>query len=204
MDLLIFPTLTVLGMAALNVRDQRRRMALLGGYLGRHQIETLIQKLMQGYLRALDETDPQRQRQIWNLLASAETQLGEKFSSFVLEFSKVGDTQAKGSTLAFGLPYAARVFPQATFDLRKVLGIHARGLVQAIDNAAQQPPKRKAFTVSAELYLMQHSCHWFCRSKSVASARLLAHHKTSYAQVLASVTPQTRDAYLALMVPIRA
>jgi len=49
------------------------------------------------------------------------------------------------------------------------------------------------------LFLMQHTCHWFCRSKTVASARLLARHKTSYAQVLAAVAPQTREAYIRLI-----
>ena len=39
---------------------------------------------------------------------------------------------------------------------------------------------------------MQHTCHWFCNSKTVASARLLARHQTTYEQVLASVTPETR------------
>jgi hypothetical protein len=53
--------------------------------------------------------------------------------------------------------------------------------------------------LSAELYLMQHTCHWFCKSRTVASARLLARHKTSYQQVLESVSPQTRQAYEALL-----
>ena len=59
-------------------------------------------------------------------------------------------------------------------------------------------PRDKAFTMSAELFLMQHTCHWFCKSKTVASARLMARHKTTYEQVLASVAPATRDAYRAL------
>jgi hypothetical protein len=46
---------------------------------------------------------------------------------------------------------------------------------------------------------MQHTCHWFCRSKAVASARTMARHKTSYAQVLASVAPDTRNAYNSLI-----
>ena len=46
---------------------------------------------------------------------------------------------------------------------------------------------------------MQHSCHWFCRSRAVASARMLARHKTSYAHLLACVAPQTRAAYQALI-----
>ena len=33
--------------------------------------------------------------------------------------------------------------------------------------------------MSAELFLMQHTCHWYCRSRAVASARMLARHKTS-------------------------
>jgi hypothetical protein len=47
--------------------------------------------------------------------------------------------------------------------------------------------------------LMQHTCHWFCRSKAVASARLLARHKTPYAKVLESVAPATRARYQALI-----
>ena len=46
---------------------------------------------------------------------------------------------------------------------------------------------------------MQHSCHWFCKSRGVASARLLVRHKTPYMKVLDSVTPATRRAYTALV-----
>jgi uncharacterized RmlC-like cupin family protein len=42
---------------------------------------------------------------------------------------------------------------------------------------------------------MQHTCHWYCKSKTVASARLLARHHTSYEQVLAAVSAETRTAY---------
>ena len=65
--------------------------------------------------------------------------------------------------------------------------------------AGQQPARERAFTLSAELFLMQHSCHWFCRSRTIASARLLARHQTPHAQVLASVSPETRNAYAALV-----
>jgi hypothetical protein len=68
-----------------------------------------------------------------------------------------------------------------------------------VANRAGLSPKTKAFTLSAELFLMQHSCHWFCRSRAVASARLLARHKTSYAQVLQSVSGETREAYARLV-----
>jgi hypothetical protein len=43
--------------------------------------------------------------------------------------------------------------------------------------------------MSAELFLMQHSCHWFCKSKAVASARMLVRHKTSHEQLIAAVSP---------------
>ena len=51
----------------------------------------------------------------------------------------------------------------------------------------------------AELFLMQHTCHWYCKSKPVASARLMARHQTGYAQVIDAVDPATRRAYLALV-----
>jgi len=47
--------------------------------------------------------------------------------------------------------------------------------------------------------LFQHTCHWYCRSKAVASARLMARQKTTYEQVLGAVSPQTRRAYTALV-----
>ena len=49
--------------------------------------------------------------------------------------------------------------------------------------------------MSAELFLMQHTCHWFCKSKTVASARMMARHQTTYAQLVAAVSPETRRAY---------
>ena len=57
----------------------------------------------------------------------------------------------------------------------------------------------EARALLAELYLMQHSCHWYCRSKTIASARMMARHRTPYQQLLESVDPQTREAYLAMI-----
>jgi hypothetical protein len=57
----------------------------------------------------------------------------------------------------------------------------------------------RAYAISAELLLMQHTCHWFCRSKLVASARMLSRHRTSYDQLVSAVLPQTRSEYLALV-----
>jgi hypothetical protein len=66
-------------------------------------------------------------------------------------------------------------------------------------NSLGQSQKNKAFMLTAELFLMQHTCHWYCRSKTVASARMFARHKTTYAQLLESVSPETRKAYNALI-----
>jgi hypothetical protein len=52
--------------------------------------------------------------------------------------------------------------------------------------------------MTAELLLMQHTCHWFCKSRTVASARVMARHQTPYVQIVASVSPETRAAYMAL------
>lgn len=48
---------------------------------------------------------------------------------------------------------------------------------------------------------MQHTCHWYCRSKTVASARMLARHKTAYVQLLASVDPRPARLMAPLLVP---
>jgi hypothetical protein len=90
------------------------------------------------------------------------------------------------------------LFPQATFDLRKALLIHGKGIENAASNPRMLSPRDRAYTMSAELFLMQHTCHWFCRSRTVATARALAQHQTPYAQLVASVAPETRTAYLAL------
>ena len=198
MELLTCFALFAMGFYWLNRREQRVRIALLGGYLGKYRIEKLMENLMQGYLRALGETEPERQASIWRMLESAETDLCQQFNAFVLEFAKVDASQTRVSRLAIAVPFATR-WVSRTFDLRKVLSIHAHALTQAASNSQQQAHKAKAFTLMAELMLMQHTCHWFCRSKTMASARLLARHKTPYAQVLASVAPQTRQAYAAVV-----
>ena len=83
--------------------------------------------------------------------------------------------------------------------MRRALAIHARGIADAAGNSLQRAPKSKAYTMSAELFLMQHTCHWYCRSRAVASARMLARHKTPYAQLVDSVAPATRRDYRALV-----
>lgn len=190
--------LIAFGVYSLILGDQKRRIALLGSHLGQFEIEKLMAHLTDGYLRALGELDTTRQTQIWQLLATTETALCEQFNRFVLAFAQVDAAQTRVSRLALALPHADKLFPQATFDLRKLLSVHAQGLTQAALNSANRSPRDKAYTLSAELFLMQHTCHWFCRSRAVASARVLVRHKTSYSQLLQAVAPATRQAYLAI------
>ncbi len=198
MDILVFVIVLAVGVRVLNAREQARRIALLGSYLGKFQIEKLMQEVLAGYQRALGEADETRQAQVWRHLETAEHALAAQFNRFVLEFANVAEAQARLSRLPLALPFVPQLVPALTLDLRKLLSLSAHGISQAVENKTDQKPKRKAFTLSAELMLMQHSCHWFCRSRTVASARLLAHYQTSYAQVQASVAPSTRQAYLQL------
>src|SRR5689334_8462970 len=119
MEFLILATLVVVGASILKSTDQRRRIALLGSYLGGYQIERLMESLTDGYLRCLGEDDPERRTQIWALLDDTERKLSTQFSNFASEFSRVDEKDARVSTLPIGIPYASRFLPAATFDLRK-------------------------------------------------------------------------------------
>ena len=198
MEILVLLTLITLGAGVLRVREQRRRIVLLGRHLERFQIEKLMQTLTEGYLRCLGEDDAERREQIWRLLDTSEQALSDQFGRFAAGFSKVDEAQARVSRFPVALPLAERLFPRVSFDVRKAFAIHAQGIADAAANRSRQTSKGKAFTLSAELFLMQHTCHWFCKSKAVASARLLARHRTSYRLALDSVAPATRNAYRTL------
>jgi hypothetical protein len=195
MELLFLSALILLGVFILKSRDQRQRVVLLGSHLGQYQIEKLMESLTEGYLRCLGEDDPERRAQIWNMLNMTEATLAGQFARFASDFAKVDEAQARVSKIPLAIPYASRLFPGASFDVRKAFAIHARGVADAAANRRELSPRDKAFTMSAELFLMQHTCHWYCRSKAVASTRMMARHKTSYALLLDSVAPDTRIAY---------
>ena len=97
------------------------------------------------------------------------------------------------------LPFIDQLSPKATFDMRRMLEIHAQGIARAVSNTEGLKPKDRAFRLMGEMFLMQHSCHWFCKSKTIASARMVAQHQTRYEQALDAVSPETRQAYLALV-----
>ncbi len=178
---------------------QQQHKLLLGRQLQPFQIEKMMETLTEGYMRALGETDVARQASIWSMLASTEENLNVQFQHFVLDFAQLDAASTQVSNWPLCVPYADKIAPQSMFDMRKAFSIHGHGLSRAIDNTAQRSPKDKAFIITAELLLMQHSCHWFCKSKTVASARMLARHQTSYPQLLAAVSPETRQAYLKLV-----
>jgi len=196
MDLFFAAALAAVAFWTLRSQEQGRRIALLGRHLARYRIERHMETLTQGYLRALGDDDPQRREQIWGLLQSAEQTLCDEFNRLVAEFADADPVRCRVSKLPVYLPFATRLGP-ATFDMRKALALHAHGIARAIQ-AEGGSRRDRAFTISAEVLLMQHTCHWFCRSRAVASARMLARHQTPYRQLLASVSPQTREAYLAL------
>jgi hypothetical protein len=183
----------------LNIRSQHQRIRILASVLGQFQVEKLMETVADGYLRALGEDDPNRSDQVWNMLGQAELTLNEQLQAFVQAFDKVDAQAARFSTLPVGLPFALKVFPRASADLRALLHIHARGIDTLVRNEAGLAQKDKAFTLTAELLLLQHSCQWFCRSKALASSRMLARHRTPLAQLIASVWEPTRAAYTRLL-----
>ncbi len=198
MDPLVVLLLAGAGAWLINGQQQRRRIALLGRHLAPYQIERLMEQLTQGYLRAMGEATPERRRQVLDTLAPAEEQLCSQFERFCADFARLPDADARVSRLALGVPFAAQLLAWATFDMRALLALHAQGIARAARNEQRLPERERAFLMTAELLLMQHSCHWFCKSRVVANARVLARHRTPHAQLVQSVAPATRAAYLAL------
>jgi hypothetical protein len=143
----------------------------------------------------LGEADPQRSAQLWETLRTAEEDLCVQFTRFATDFGRTDGAATRVSRLPLWVPFALTLFPAASFDMREALTVHARGICRAVQESGARPARERAFTISAELYLMQHTCHWFCKSRLVASARMLARHQTSYQQLLDSVLPQTRADY---------
>lgn len=187
------------GLWFFNIREQHRRIRLLAGILGQFQVEKMMETVADGYLRALGESNPERSRQVWNMLDQAEVTLCGQLQAFVEAFDAVDAQAARFSTLPIGLPFATQLFPSSSADLRTLLHIHAKGVEALVRNSAGLAQKDKAYMLTAELLLLQHSCQWFCRSKATASARMMARHRTPHAQLLASVSALTRKAYTALL-----
>jgi len=199
MDIVVIAIVVAIAALVLRRQQERQRIALLAHYLGPFQIEKLMATLSEGYQRALGESDPQRQQQVWTHLLPSEQALCDQFERFAVRFASADAQSTRVSLLAWSFPWAHRLFPAASFDARKAMAIHAQGIRRAVEADPSLPAKHRAFTLSAEMFLMQHTCHWLCKSKAVASARMWMRHKTHYAQLLGAVTPDTARAYRALL-----
>lgn len=193
MEFLSLLFLLATGIHWLNTQGQRKRTALLAEQLRPYQIEKHMEQLSGAYMRALGETDPDRQQQILQLQSAAEAQLAVDFEDLAREFAKLPAPVTRAFKVA--LPFIDQLSPKATFDMRRVLEVHAHGIARTVANAQGLSPKERAFRLMGEMFLMQHSCHWFCKSKTIASARMVAQHQTRYEQALDAVSPETRQAY---------
>lgn len=197
MDILFLLVASAILWRLANRAAQRRRIALLSQHLGPLRIELLMSTLMDGYLRALSETDTERQQQVWGVLDTAEAEMETQLSRLAQSVRQMEEPQARIGRWPMAVPQLDQWWPGGCFDLRQALGLHARG-VAGVRALAGVSRKEKAFMISAELLLLQHTCHWYCQSRWVAGARLVARHKTTHAQVLAAVSAPTRQAYTEL------
>ena len=177
--------------------EHRRRVRLLGAHLAPTQVEKLMGGLIEGYMRALDEKDPQRRQQVWAILDNSEKTLADQLQRLSDTFAQESAEDTRVSTLPLALPFFDRLIPSHTFDMREALKLHAKAVRAACapDEVDAETRKRMAFTMTAELLLLQHTCHWFCKSRTIASMRLIARQKTPYEQVLKSVARSTLNAY---------
>ena len=200
MNVLVFFAILAFSLQMRNSLEQRRRVLILGRFLRRYQIESLMQTLVDGYLRAMGEQEAERRQSIWSMLKQTENQLEGQFQSLLTDLAAEADPRRlRASTLPLSLPLATRWLPTSTFSLHDILLVHGEGISRVIANAAGLSERDRAFCLTAELLLMQHSCHWFCKSRWVASARMLARHQTSHVQLLDAVSEPTRRAYQRIM-----
>lgn len=195
MDLILVLCNAAVVVLVLRRVEVRQRVRLLSEYLRPLSVELHMKQLTEGYLRALNEGDPRRAEALWRQLTAIEEVLRDELQKLAHALQGVWGERLRVSRWPVGLPQATRFFPQASFDFRALVALHAQSFADALGNAGGLPQRERAFRATAELLLFQHSCHWFCRSKNVASARLLALHRTHYRQVLDAVSPTTRDAY---------
>ena len=199
-----FLTWIIVGSIAIYVLqgvEHRRRVRLLGSHLAPTQVEKLMGGLIEGYMRALGENDAERSKQVWAILDNSEKTLADQLQRLADSFAQESAQDTRVSTLPLALPYFDRLMPAHTFDMREALKMHAKAVRAACahDGIDLDTRKRLAFTMTAELLLLQHTCHWFCKTRTIASMRLIARQKTPYEQVLKSVAPSTLQAYQRLI-----
>jgi hypothetical protein len=199
MDIALILLIAIAAWQVLRVQYQRTHIALLGNYLASLQLERHMETLTNGYTRAIHEKEETRQTQVLETFAQAERTMAAQVQSLADAMRKESSQAASMGTLPFCLPYIELFLPALTRDFRELLRIHAAGLRHVVDNEGGWDMKSRAYHLSAELYLLQHSCHWFCKSRTVADARLVMQHQVNHQKVLESVSDTTRAAYMRWM-----
>ncbi|NLC35351.1 MAG: hypothetical protein GX772_02700 [Alcaligenaceae bacterium] len=195
MDLVLMLLMMLVVWRVFSLRYQRAHITLLASNLANLQLERHMETLTEGYGRAIKEDSESRQLQVLENFAQTERAVAIQAQSLANSMQKEGEAETRIGTLAICIPYIERYLPGFTRDFRQLLAIHAAGLRHVVDNEENWSPKERAFHLSAELYLLQHSCHWFCKSRSVADARLMMRHQVNHQKVLESVSDRTRAAY---------
>ena len=196
MDITLTLSVIAVTWLVLRTRYQRTHIALLGRHLANLQLERHMETLTQGYVRAIHEEAESRQLHVLETLSQTERAAASQAQSLASSMQKEGAQATRMGVLSFFVPYAERLLPAAGRDFRELLNIHAAGLRHVVDNESGWDAKSRAYHLSAELYLLQHSCHWFCKSRAIADARLKLRHQVSHQKVLDSVSAATRTAYL--------
>jgi len=196
MEITLILLVVIAAWQLLRVRYQRTHIALLGQHLAGMQLERHMETLTQGYTRAIREESEARQLQVLDTFAQTERAVAAQVQSLATAMQKESAPAASMSVLSFCVPNVERFLPSLARDFRELLHVHAKGLRHVVDNTDQWDAKTRAYHLSAELYLLQHSCHWFCKSRAVADARLMLRHQVNHQKVLDSVSVVTRSAYL--------
>lgn len=196
MDIALLLIAALVGWHLLRQRYQREHITLLGKHLNNLQLERHMETLTQGYARAINEDSESRQLQVLDTFTQTEQAVAAQAQTLADAMQAESREAASLVALPFCVPYAERFLPTLTRDFRELLRIHAAGFRRVVDNPYNLSPKDRAFHLSAELYLFQHSCHWFCKSRAVADARLVVRHQVNHQKVLESVSDETRSAYL--------
>lgn len=111
MDGLSWFLIAAIGVFWLQTQVQRQRVGLLAKHLAPTQVEKILGTLIDGYLNAAAEANPERQQQMWLQLNQQEQRLVEHFQRFVDGFAKEPAEQTRVSTLPWALPYFDRIFP---------------------------------------------------------------------------------------------
>src|SRR5690606_17619756 len=165
MDIALILLMIVVAWRMVCLRYQRTHIALLGKHLANLQLERHMETLTQGYARAIGEAAETRRLQVLETFAQTERAVAAQTRSLADAMQKESAQAASMGALSFCVPYIERLSVAATRDFRKLLHIHATGLRHVVDNEGGWDAKNRAFHLSAELYLLQHSCHWFCKSR---------------------------------------